>query len=244
MRIVSLVPSLTELLWWLGAGNKLVGRTAFCTEPATIATTVPALGGTKTPDIDAICALAPELVLANREENRREDVEELERRGVRVLVTEINSMAQALAVIRQLGGLLGAEYRANKLAAEVEAAVAEPSPEPAPKVFVAVWGRPLMGLGGETFGHAMLAAAGAVNVLGGRPRYPLVSLEEVAREAPDLVLLPDEPYRFAERYVPRFAAVAPTRIIDGKLLWWYGPRIPASVRTLRTIIATTSRARG
>ncbi len=235
MRIVCLVPSLTELLWWLGAGRRLVGRTVYCTEPPEMAAAVPALGGTKTPDIERIVALAPDLVIANREENRREDVEDLERRGIRVLVTNIETIDDAAAAITELGALLGAGDRAADLVGRIREAAAQPH-APRPRVFVAVWGKPLMGLGSGTFGHAMLTAAGAANVFEGVPRYPLVTLDEVRAAAPDLILLPDEPYRFRERHLPSFAAIAPARLIDGKLLWWYGPRIPGSLRTLRRVI--------
>lgn len=107
MRVVSLVPSLTELVWTLSPGA-LVGRTKFCDAPAEMAGVVPAVGGTKDPDVGAIVALEPDLVVANREENRREDVEELRARGVRVLVTEIDSVEEAFEAIRELGQALGA----------------------------------------------------------------------------------------------------------------------------------------
>ena len=236
MRIVSLVPSLTELVWWLGAGPRLVGRTVYCTEPPEMAAAVPAFGGTKTPDIEGIATLRPDLVIANREENRREDVEALESRGLRVLVTNIESIEDATAVIADLGALLGAEDRAADLVGRIrECAAARPAAG-RPRVFAAVWGKPLMGLGSSTFGHAMLTAAGAANVLEGVPRYPLVTFEALRAAEPELILLPDEPYRFRERHLPTFAAIAPTRLIDGKLLWWYGPRIPESIRTLRGVI--------
>jgi ABC-type hemin transport system substrate-binding protein len=93
-----------------------------------------------------------------------------------------------------------------------------------------------MGMGSETFGHDVLRVAGGDNVLGGRSRYPQTSFGEVADLRPDLILLPDEPFRFQQRHVPPFAAIAPTRIIDGKLLWWYGPRLPESIRALRKLL--------
>jgi len=238
MRIVSLVPSLSELLWWLGAGSSLVGRTTYCVEPPEMAAAVPALGGTKTPNIEAIDALRPDVVIANQEENRREDVEALRSRGLRVVVTRIDSLEEAMDTIVKLGELVGAEQRARDLVRRIRSEVHQGAPGRR-RVFVAVWGRPLMGLGSRTFGDAMLRAAGAENVLAGQTRYPRVTLDDVRAAAPELILLPDEPYRFQERHRPPFEAIAPARLVDGKLLWWYGPRIPDSLATLRRIIAET-----
>ncbi len=236
-RIVSLVPSLTELVWWFGRGEALVGRTRFCTEPAGEVERVAALGGTKNPDVPAIIALAPDLVIANREENRREDVEALEEAGLCVLLTDPNSMEEALDMILELGELLGSAAEGGRLVSDTRAAIAAgASRDRSPRVFVAIWRNPLMGLAGGTYGHSLLTAAGATNVLNDRPRYPELGRDEVAGLAPEAILLPDEPYRFAAQHVPEFAAIAPTRVIDGKLLWWYGPRMPEAIRSLREIV--------
>lgn len=236
-RIVSLVPSLTELLWWLGAGERIVGRTQFCVEPPEMALRVSVVGGTKTPRIDHIVELAPDLVIANREENRREDIQALEAAGLRVLLTDPATVRDAVAVVREIGALTGTMERAEALATETERELAI-RPSAGPRVFVAIWRKPLMGLGSHTYGHDLLEAAGATNVLAVRPRYPDVTLDEVRALRPDLVLLPDEPYRFAAHHVGEFSAVAPGRVIDGKLLWWYGPRMPGALRELRTLFAS------
>ncbi len=235
-RIVSLVPSLTELVWWLGCGDTLRGRTRFCEEPAGEIERVPVIGGTKNPDVAAIVAIAPDLVIANREENRREDVEALRAAGLNVLLTDPNSVEDALTMIAALGEALGREAQAEGLVEEVREAVTEGADGSRPSLFVPIWRNPLMGLAGAAYGDSVLAAAGATNVLGGRTRYPEVTLEEVAALAPDAILLPDEPYRFSEQYVPEFAAIAPTAVVDGKLLWWYGPRMPQAIRDLRAIV--------
>lgn len=233
-RIVSLVPSITELLWWLGAGDRLVGRTQFCVEPPELGPRVPAVGGTKTPRVQEIVALRPDLVVANKEENRREDVEALAAAGLNVLVTEPETVPAASAMIRQLGALTGCHARADALADEIERELGL-RPSRGPRVFVAVWGRPLMGLGCRSYGHDLVEAAGATNVLGDRPRYPEIGVAELAALRPDLILLPDEPYRFTEEHLAAFSPVAPTRLVDGKMLWWYGPRIPAALRALRQL---------
>ncbi len=237
MRVVSLVPSLTELVWTLTPAA-LVGRTRFCVVPASLADAVPAFGGTKDPDLAGIVAAGPELVIANREENRREDVEALEAAGLRVLLTDIRSVEAALAAIREIGRALGNEAGAAAIVRAFEAERSHEGAMPARpvRVFVPIWRAPLLGLGGDTYGSSLLEAAGAVNVLAGRERYPEVTLEEVAGLGPELILLPDEPYRFGERHVPEFAGVAPTRVVDGQLLWWYGPRMAEALRTLRQIL--------
>ncbi|MCY3646073.1 MAG: helical backbone metal receptor [Chloroflexi bacterium] len=235
-RIVSLVPSLTELVWWLGCGDALGGRTRFCEEPAGEIEVVPTIGGTKNPDIEAIAAIAPDLVIANREENREEDVEALQQAGLNVLLTDPNSVSEALAMIAELGEALGREEAAEGLVGEVLAAVAEGSGERPTALFVPIWRNPLMGLAGDTYGNSVLEAVGARNVLGGRTRYPEVTLDEVAGLKPEAILLPDEPYRFNEGHIPEFSGIAPTAVVDGKLLWWYGPRMPEAIRELRRIV--------
>jgi ABC-type Fe3+-hydroxamate transport system substrate-binding protein len=232
-RIVSLVPSLTELVCWLGHGDALAGRTRFCTEPAETLIDVPIIGGTKNPRIDRVVAARPELVIANKEENRREDVEALRAAGLEVLLTDPNTVDEALSTIAEIGGRLGARARAEELAADVREALAEPLVR-ALRVFVAVWKEPLMGLGSASYGHDLITQVGAINVLA-EPRYPELSLGRLAKLMPDLILLPDEPYPFKEADRPDFEAIAPTRVVDGKLLWWYGPRMPGAIRQLRKI---------
>lgn len=239
-RIVSLVPSLTELVCWLGAGAELAGRTRFCTEPAELVRGVPIVGGTKNPHLDRIAALRPTLVLANKEENRKEDVLALREAGLDVLVTDPNSVSEAVAMVRELGQRLDRQAKAESLATETEGAAREGPAGRRPRVFVAVWKEPFMGLARDTYGHDLIELAGAENVLRGRPRYPEITREELAALAPGLILLPDEPYPFTAADADSLAAIAPARVIDGKLLWWYGPRMPAAIRELRRLFATAA----
>lgn len=235
-RIVSLVPSLTELAWQLGAAERLAGRTRFCVEPPEMAGMVPECGGTKDPDINAITMLQPDLVIANKEENRQEDVEALRARGFRVIVTDPSSVRDAMNMVLQVGTVLGLDEAARSLYQETATALAEP-PAAERRVFVPIWRKPLMAMGGDCFGSDILAQAGGQNVFGGRARYPEVTLDDVAAAAPELVLLPDEPFRFREEHIAEFAGIAPARVIDGQLLWWYGPRMPGAIGELRRIIA-------
>ena len=239
VRVVSLVPSLTELVWELSP-QAVVGRTRFCTEPEAVRM-VPAVGGTKNPEIAAIAALGPDLVIANREENRREDVEALRLAGLDVLVTDPNTVEQAMGVLVEIATRLEVPERGWEMARETTSVLREPLPERRLRVFAAVWQDPLMGLGSESYGHDVIERCGASNVLAGRPRYPEVTLDEVARLAPELILLPDEPFPFKEKHLEVYEAVAPVRLIDGKLLWWYGPRMAESMRILRRMFGEASR---
>ena len=239
MRIVSLVPSLTELVWWFGLGEQLAGRTTFCEEPAGQIEHVPRFGGTKNPKVERIAALAPDLVLANKEENRREDVEALRAAGLEVLVTDPNTVPEAVQMIRELGELLGCRMRAQVLTSAIEAELALPAPVAQRRVFVPIWKEPLLGLGSATYGHDLLEWAGAVNVLGRLERYPEVTRETVRALEPDLVLLPDEPYPFTDADAAEWREITPAQVIDGKLPWWYGPRIPQAIAALRAMFAAT-----
>lgn len=239
MRVVSLVPSLSELIWEV-APEVLVGRTRFCTEPEEVRT-VTVVGGTKNPDIAAVAALGPDLVIVNKEENRMQDVDALRLAGLTVLVTDINTVEEAMSAIVDISTRLARPDHGWEIARDIALALREPLPERRPRVFVAVWHQPLMGLGSESYGHDLIERSGAENVLAGRPRYPEVTLEEVAELHPDLILLPDEPYPFKEKHLGGYAEIAPARIIDGKLLWWYGPRMPESMRVLRRMFSEANR---
>jgi ABC-type hemin transport system substrate-binding protein len=234
LRIVSLVPSLTELVVWFGLGERIVGRTRFCTEPTWLVDQVPVVGGTKNPRVDRVIALTPDIVLANREENRQEDIEALQAAGLDVVLTDPNTVAEAIEMVLDLGRVLGASERAAWLARETAAAMDEGNGTGL-RVFVPIWKDPWMGLGAATYGDDLLRVAGAVNVLGARSRYPEVTLDEVAALAPDTVLLPDEPYPFKDADRELFDGIAPARVVDGKLLWWYGPRMPGAIRCLRAL---------
>ncbi len=140
--------------------------------------------------------MKPDLVIANKEENRREDVDALRSAGLEVVVTDPNSVEEALTMIADLGERFGCRDRAASLISDVRSAVDEPVPFPALATFVAVWKEPLMGLGGATYGSDVLRCAGMDNVMAGRSRYPEISREELANLGPRLILLPDEPYPF------------------------------------------------
>ncbi len=241
-RIVSLVPSLTETLAALGLDAETVGLTRFCVHPAGWKTRKAIVGGTKNVDVARVRALAPDLVVANREENVREQVEAIEAFAP-VLLTDIAMVDGALAAIRTLGAATGRDAEADALARDIAAALgAIPPAEPLRAVYL-IWRDPWMTVGGDTFIHAMLEAAGFVNAFGDRTRYPVVTPDAIAAARPDLLLLSSEPYPFADRHVGEAQALAPgarVALADGEAFSWYGPRMlhaPAAVADLRARIA-------
>ncbi|MCX4524953.1 MULTISPECIES: helical backbone metal receptor [unclassified Streptomyces] len=226
MRVVSLVPSLTEAVA-VTAPGLLVGVTDWCTHPADLVADGGAvrIGGTKNPDVRAIVALRPDLVIANEEENRAPDLAELRAAGVRVLVTEVRSLPQALRELdRVLVGALGLA-RPGWLA-DAEAAWARVEPDAERLAFVPIWRRPWMVLGRDTFAGDLLARLGVRNVYAGHAeRYPRVPVAELAESGCDLVVLPDEPYRFTAEDGPEAFPGLPAALVSGRHLTWYGPSL-------------------
>jgi ABC-type Fe3+-hydroxamate transport system substrate-binding protein len=221
-RVVSLVPSLTEAVAGSAPGL-LVGATEWCTHPADLAVT--RVRGTKNPERAAIIALAPDLVVANREENRKLDVVRLRDAGLAVWVTVIESVPEAMASLgRLLTGPLGLEVPAWLAAAEQ--AWAGPAPSLSRRVAVPIWRDPWMVVGARTFTGDVLARLGLNNVFGAGPdRYPHVEAGQIRAAAPDLVLLPDEPYPFTAGDGPEEFPAHRVVLVPGRLLTWYGPSL-------------------
>ncbi|NEK56282.1 cobalamin-binding protein [Geodermatophilus sabuli] len=228
-RVVSLVPSLTEALA-VTVPDRLVGATDWCTHPAGL--DVPRVRGTKNPDRAAIEALAPDLVVANREENRRLDVDRLRAAGIPVWVTVIESVDEALASLRRLFGTVLGAGEPGWLA-EAADVWSEPPPAGGLRVAVPIWRDPWMVVGARTFTGDVLARLGLVNVFAaGDDRYPRVELAALAAAVPDLVLLPDEPYPFTADDGPEAFPGVPTALVSGRDLTWYGPSLAPARRRL------------
>jgi len=246
-RIVSLVPSITEILFALGVGDAVVGCTIYCTQPPEGVVTKTRIGGEKNPKLELIRELGTDLVIANVEENLREHVETLRGWGIAVHVVYPRTVVEGIALVRELGEVVGAAARGAALATGLEArhaatraALAGRAPA---RVFCPIWRNPYMTLNRDTYVHDMLATCGGANVFADAPkRYPEVSLDEVAGAAPDVILLPDEPYRFRRVHAADFEPypalrAARVRFVDGKLLSWYGPRIGEALATLPGVLA-------
>ncbi len=226
-RVVSLVPSLTEAIA-VSAPGLLVGATDWCTHPPDLE--VARVRGTKNPDRAAIAALRPDLVVANKEENRALDVERLRADGIAVWVTDIVDVPSALASMRRLFDvLIGATP--DWLARADDLRMASPA-DPAGgggqtaygRVAVPIWRDPWMVVGGATYTGDLLARMGLRNAFDGTARYPHVDVAAIDDpDRVDLVLLPDEPYVFTVADGPEAFTRVPTRLVSGRLLTWYGP---------------------
>lgn len=227
MRVVSLVPSATETL--LAWGIEPVACTRFCEQPS-----ITAVGGTKDPDLAAIVALAPDLVVMDEEENRREDHAHLVASGIEVYTLAVRSLddvdAQLAALAARVGGLWRGLDR-----------VAPPAERTRRSAFVPIWRRPWMALGVPTYGSSLLSAIGFDNVFS-TSAYPTTTVDEARAANPDVVLAPSEPYPFTERHRAELEAIAPVVFVDGKDLFWWGARTNAAVARLRATLADGWRA--
>ncbi|MEU1461879.1 helical backbone metal receptor [Streptomyces sp. NPDC005727] len=230
MRVVSLVPSLTEAVAESLPGV-LAGVTDWCTHPPDLGAV--RIGGTKNPAVDRIVALAPDLVIANEEENRAPDLDALRTAGLEVLVTEVRTVPQAFRELDRVLTACGAPARPRWLD-EAEAAWAELPEPPAPTTAVVpVWRRPWMVLGRDTFAGDVLARLGVRHLYAGHPdRYPRVPLAELLAADPDLVVLPDEPYRFTTGDGPEAFPGLRCALVSGRHLTWYGPSLAEAPRVL------------
>ncbi|MBL8502102.1 MAG: ABC transporter substrate-binding protein [Rhodocyclaceae bacterium] len=253
-RIVSLVPSLTELLCDLGLAGNLVGRSGFCIHPRATVTRIPKMGGTKDADIERIRAAAPTHLVVNIDENRREQVDALAQFVPHVVVTHPNAPEDNLALFRLFGGIFRREAEAQRLAADFRAAreaLRRATQDlPRSRVLYLIWKDPWMSVARDTYISAMLAAAGW-DTLPERSeaRYPVVDAVPGRPIFAERVLLSTEPYRFAERHLAEAAARfgAPAQLVDGEMLSWYGSRAAAGLRylaRLRQDEASSARSRG
>jgi len=254
-RIVSLVPSLTEALFSLGLEARLVGVTEWCVHPAEGVARLPRLGGTKNPDVPGILALEPDLVIANREENRPRDVRRLEEAGIPVWVTYPRTVAEGVALLREIAGLGASAERIRQVVEPVEAAMTEALCRPAPqltRVFCPIWKEPWMAVGADTYADDLLRLCGGANVFANRGdtgleavgrRYPIVRDVQIEEAAPEVILLPDEPYAFGPADAAELAALpipaarsGRIHLIDGTLVSWYGPRIGRALQSLGALL--------
>lgn len=248
MRVVSLVPSLTDAVAALGRGDWLVGVTDFCTAGAPDEAS--RLRGTKNAHIDAALALEPDLVLANPEENRAEHLERLDEAGVAVLAPFPRTVAEVDALLADLGDALDAREAADALRADLAAAGDEAAarrPATPLSTLTLIWRKPWMGVGGDTYVDDLLGTCGLTNALVGfAERYP--KLDEGLLLAPQVLLLPSEPYPFTAEDAPAArrafgAEQAALELVDGQALTWHGPRTAGALRTVSALAADLA-ARG
>lgn len=250
VRIVCLCPSITETLLQLVEPGRVVGRTRFCIHPAQAVAGIQTVGGTKDPKINQIASLKPDLIIAEKEENRKPDVEALERIAP-VYVFDIRTVEQGLALPARLGALVGEEAAGQALTQEAQALADElhrPTPDQhRTRIGYFIWRNPWMVAGADTYIHSVLHWLGYHNVFAepgwSNSRYPTLTAEDIRRAEPETIWLSSEPYPFSDRHLAEFSAVVPAaavRLVDGEPFSWYGYGFLRGAATLRALAAPRS----
>jgi len=258
-KIISLVPSQTELLADLGLEKEVVGITKFCVHPESWFRNKTRIGGTRQINTGLIHELKPDLILANKEENVKEQVEALAKEFP-VWTSNVRDLPSALDMIEQVGILAGREPKANDIVARISDQFSRlqtpdcelptpasrlPTPASRLRTIYLIWKDPYMTAGGDTFIHAMLEAAGFENMYAGQNRYPEITLEQLKKDKPELLLLSSEPFPFKQKHIDMLQPGFPdTRIMpaDGEMFSWYGSRLlhaPAYFHELRRQVVNT-----
>jgi len=246
MRIVSLCPSLTELVFDLGRGEDLVGVTKFCIHPADRVAGVEKVGGTKNPKVGLILELEPDLVLLNEEENRIEDAEALQAAGIACHTSFPRTVAETAAMVRSIGSAIGMTEEAERIALDIEAREqrvrSAVSGRPPVSFAYLIWREPIMVAAAGTFVDALLGLAGGANVFpDSAERYPTVTATELADANPTAILLSSEPFPFQERHADELSGLTglpreALHLVDGELLSWHGSRTPLGIDYAETVI--------
>lgn len=236
-RIISLVPSQTELLHDLGLGDRVVGITKFCVHPAHWLKEKNIIGGTKKFRFDVIDDLRPDLIIGNKEENYKEGVEELATKYP-VWMSDIFDFDDALTMIQEVSGICNKEEEGRKLTAAIRKGLSTIRRLDLGKTLYLIWRKPYMAAGADTFIHKVLDMAGFQNCAPG-PRYPEVTEQELMNLNPNQVLLSSEPYPFKVKHITEIKALLPdteVRLVDGEIFSWYGSRLlklPAYLESLQ-----------
>jgi ABC-type Fe3+-hydroxamate transport system substrate-binding protein len=227
-RIISLVPSQTELLYTLGLDEQVIGITKFCVHPNVWFREKTRIGGTKTVKMDVIQQLQPDLIIANKEENVKEQVEELARHYP-VWTSDINDLPDAFNMMEQIGIITSRYDKAMDLIRDIKTAFATlPVHQHTIPTAYLIWRNPYMTIGGDTFIHHMLARCGLQNVFGHTTRYPAITVEALQASGCRLLLLSSEPYPFKQQHISALQSFLPDtqiRLADGELFSWYGSRL-------------------
>lgn len=225
-RIVSLVPSQTEYIINLIGDNpdyEVVGRTKFCIHPADKIKDIAIMGGTKQVHVERVAALNPDIIFINKEENTKE-IEESLRLICPVFTTEVKNLADAFTSMLDIANLLDLGQSGSKIVENIKNSISIPTTFDC--ACYLIWKDPYMTVGGDTFISDMMARSGYVNVFDEKERYPIITLEDIAEEAPDFIFLSSEPYPFQEKHKEEFTSLGiPVIIVDGEMFSWYGTRL-------------------
>jgi ABC-type Fe3+-hydroxamate transport system substrate-binding protein len=246
-RIVSLVPSQTELLFDLGLQDQIVGVTKFCIHPKAQCASKTRIGGTKKFHFDRIDALKPDLIIGNKEENYQEGIEALAEKYP-VWMSDIFTLDDALHMMQQLGEITDTNSQAQTFIQEIKTGFANlVVPQKATnKVAYFIWRKPYMAAGNNNFIDEMIKRCGWQNVFADTPRYPEISPEQLAEKSPDVILLSSEPYPFKQKHLEEFQQICPqakVMLVDGEMFSWYGSRLrlaPAYFKQLLGELAVSS----
>jgi ABC-type Fe3+-hydroxamate transport system substrate-binding protein len=237
-RIISLVPSQTELLYHLGAD--VAGITKFCVHPDEWFRTKPRVGGTKQLHIDKIRALQPDLIIANKEENDPKQVKAL-MEEFPVWVSDVHNLRDAMEMIRWLGVITGNSPKAVDLVIQIMAGFRALPVLPSVKAAYSIWKDPWMVAGGDTFINEMMKACGLENIFGDKPRYPVITPDQLLGTDCRLILLSSEPYPFKDKHIAALQIILPQAkvlLVDGEMYSWYGSRLLEAPAYFREIMAT------
>jgi ABC-type Fe3+-hydroxamate transport system substrate-binding protein len=229
-RIVSIVPSQTELLHYLGLDMEVIGTTKFCVHPQSWFRNKTRIGGTKNLNLEKIASLNPDLILANKEENDQEQVLSLEKIAP-VWISDIKDLDQALKMIEEVGTLINKKANALKLITEIKAAFQNFKPETANRearrVLYLIWHNPYMSVGPDTFISDMLSRCGLENCIS-HARYPNLDIDQIKDLDPDIIFLSSEPFPFKQKHIDEIKKVLPNvkiEMVDGEMFSWYGSRL-------------------
>lgn len=238
-RIISVVPSQTELLADLGLNDEVVGITKFCIHPESWFRNKERIGGTKKLNIEKIKELQPDLIIANKEENEQEQIEELARHFP-VWISDIHNLPQAMQMIQVVGQLTGTDAKAGALVEEIIHGFTQLHTATTQKrVAYFIWYNPWMSVGHDTFISNVIHTIGWKNVLADKSRYPEMTLGELKAYDPELVLLSSEPFPFKEKHTAEVQAALPNaevKLVDGEMFSWYGSRLKDAVGYLSNLV--------
>jgi len=229
-RIISLVPSQTELLFDLGLDKETIGITKFCVHPESWFRNKQRVGGTKDVNVDLVSSLKPDLIIANKEENKKEQVEALEK-AAPVWISDVNNIVSAFDMMQSIGEITGKQEKAKTLIREIQnglVSLSQNKPIKNYRTAYLIWRDPYMTVGGDTFIHDMLRLIGFQNVFGDVKRYPQVTTEEIISKNTELILLSTEPYPFKQKHIDELQVQLPAAkivLVDGEIFSWYGSRM-------------------
>jgi len=239
-KIISLVPSQTELLYDLGLDDEVIGITKFCVHPEKWFRTKTRIGGTKTIDVEKLISLKPDLVIANKEENVKEQIEVLQK-FTQVYVSDIKNLNDALNMIIEVGKLVNKAPKAQELVEEIKLRFAELEQFIQTKIRAAyfIWRNPYMAPGGDTFINDMMEYCGLINIFKNQNRYPEINIEELKVHDCKILFLSSEPFPFKQKHIDELQPLLEgikILFVDGEMFSWYGSRLLLAVKYFRKLI--------